>query len=88
MGMKAEEGIVGRLFCGQEVYFSPNTKIKENEHGSWELLDSSDKPYANVPKDGLYFDFMTPAIVLHGVLVPMMREHSGANSFRQISLLK
>ena len=61
-GMKAEEGIARKLFCGQEVYFAPNTNIKENEDGSWDLLDNDNKAYAHMPKDGLYFDFVIPAM--------------------------
>ena len=62
VGMKAGEGISKKLFCGQQVHFPPNTNIRENEDGSWDLLDNDNNAYAHMPKGGLYFDFVTPAM--------------------------
>ena len=41
VGMKAEEGIAKKLFCGQEVHFAPKTNIKEkplNTQGFWKRI--------------------------------------------------
>ena len=62
VGMKAEQGFAITLFCGQKVYFPPNTNIRKNNDGSWNLLDNDNKTYAHMPKDGLYFDFIKPTM--------------------------
>ena len=61
-GMDAVEGVKKTLFCGLEVFFPPETKIRENQDQSWELLDKSDLAYGHMPKDGFYFDFVRPTM--------------------------
>ena len=61
-GMDASQGRRKKLFCGNEVVFPPDTRIAEEAQGDWVLLDASDRPYARMPKDGLYFDFIRPTM--------------------------
>lgn len=61
-GMGSKEGVEKRLFCGLKVYFSPQTKIKEQPDGSWVLLNASGVAVARMPKDGFYFDFIRPTM--------------------------
>ena len=58
----ARDGVRKRLFCGQEVYFPPGTIISEEADGSWLLRHQSGEPYARMPKDGYYFDFLRPTM--------------------------
>jgi len=60
--MDANEGLRKKLFCGLEVYFSPQTKIKEQPDGSWILLNASGDVFGRMPKDGFYFDFTRPTM--------------------------
>jgi uroporphyrinogen-III decarboxylase len=55
----AREGIRKTLFCGLDVFFPPNTDIREEADGSWMQYKASGKPFACMPKDGLYFDFLS-----------------------------
>ena len=61
-GMDAAEGIKRKLFCGLDVYFPPETQIREEPDGSWVLLNAADRAYARMPKDGFYFDFIRPTM--------------------------
>ena len=54
----AESGVRKRLFSGVDVWFPPGTDIREEQDGSWVLLNAADEPYARMPRDGLYFDFI------------------------------
>jgi uroporphyrinogen-III decarboxylase len=60
--MDAEKGLKRKLFCGLDVYFAPQTKIKEQPDGSWELLNASGVVFGRMPKDGFYFDFTRPTM--------------------------
>jgi uroporphyrinogen decarboxylase len=56
--MQPHQGLRKNLFCGQEVYFPPDTHIAEEPDGSWVLQDANGKAYARMPNDGYYFDFI------------------------------
>ncbi len=56
--MPAQKGQKRRLFEGTEVLFSPASHFGEEPDGSWTLLDAAGKPYARMPHDGYYFDFI------------------------------
>jgi uroporphyrinogen decarboxylase len=56
--MDAERGIMKRLFCGTEVYFPPETDIGVDRNGSWLLRNGKAIPFARMPRDGFYFDFI------------------------------
>ena len=58
----ADWGVQKRLFCGQEVYFPPGTRITEEKDGDWLLRRTDGEPYARMPKDGYYFDFIRPTM--------------------------
>ena len=58
----ADRGVQKRLFCGQEVYFPPGTRITEEKDGDWLLRRTDGEPYARMPKDGFYFDFIRPTM--------------------------
>jgi len=68
----ASEGVPKRLFCGLEVWFPPGTNITEEADGSWLLRRPDGEPYARMPKDGYYFDFLRPT----------MRGHINPDAFR------
>ena len=53
-----EEGVQRTLFCGQKVCFPPGTNITEGKDGSWLMRRQDGEPFARMPKDGLYFDFI------------------------------
>ena len=55
-------GVRKTLFCGQDVYFQPDTKIEEKADGSWILKGSDGSDMARMPKDGYYFDFIRPTM--------------------------
>ena len=54
----AREGVERRLFDGTRVYFPPGTDIGLERDGSWVLRRPDGTPYARMPKDGFYFDFI------------------------------
>ncbi|NPV08235.1 MAG: methyltransferase [Anaerolineae bacterium] len=68
----ASQGVACDLFCGQRVYFPPGTDIREERDGSWVLCRPDGEPYARMPKDGYYFDFLRPT----------MRGHIDPDAFR------
>lgn len=57
-GQEASEGIEKTLFNGTRVYFPPATDIREEADGSWRMYNSGGAPFAHMPKDGYYFDFI------------------------------
>ena len=61
-GQAASEGVPRELFCGLEVHFQPGTRFAEDDDGSWNLLDGAGKPYAHMPANGYYFDFVRPTM--------------------------
>jgi len=63
----AAEGVERELFCGLKVHFPPNTKIAVEPDGNWVLCGQDDKPYARMPKDGLYFDFIRTTLSGHTI---------------------
>jgi len=56
------EGVAKRLFCGLNVYFPPGTDLVVEPTGSWVLRDRTGTPYARMPKNGYYFDFIRPTM--------------------------
>ena len=54
----ASLGVKKQLFCGADVCFAPGTNIREDAHGDWFLCGADDEPFAKMPKDGFYFDFL------------------------------
>ena len=52
------EGVEKTLFCGQRVFFPPSTNITEEKDGSWLMRDRDGEPFARMPRDGFYFDFI------------------------------
>jgi uroporphyrinogen-III decarboxylase len=63
----ASEGVERELFCGLKVHFPPSTKIAVEPDGNWVLCGQDDKPYARMPKDGLYFDFIRTTLSGHTI---------------------
>ncbi|MDP2982451.1 MAG: hypothetical protein Q8O92_03880, partial [Candidatus Latescibacter sp.] len=61
-GQDAHEGVKKRLFSGLTVYFPPRTNITSEPDGSWVLRNATGEPYALMPKDGFYFDFIRPTM--------------------------
>jgi len=55
-------GVRRRLFDGTEVFFPPGTDIAEDADGSWLLRNPQGRPYARMPSDGFYFDFIRPTM--------------------------
>ena len=47
--------------------FSPKPTIIEDKDGSWLLINSASQPYAKMPKDGYYFDFLVPTMSSHKI---------------------
>ena len=62
---EATEGIPKRLFDGTEVFFPPGTRIAVEPTGDWVLCDTADRPYARLPRNGYYFDFIRPTMAGH-----------------------
>jgi uroporphyrinogen decarboxylase len=56
--MDASQGIEKTVFGDTKVFFPPNTRITEEPDGSWFLRDDAGAPFAAMPKDGHYFDFI------------------------------
>jgi len=51
------EWVPRRLFSGTDVLFLPGTRIREEDDGSWLLLDKTGASSSfRMPKDGYYFD--------------------------------
>ena len=51
-------GVMHELYGGTRVHFPPRTNITREPSGDWLMRDSTGKPYACMPKDGFYFDFI------------------------------
>jgi len=56
--MEARDGVRRRLFCGQDVWFPPGTHIAVDADGNWLLCRDDGEPYARMPRNGFYFDFI------------------------------
>ncbi|MAE67315.1 MAG: hypothetical protein CMJ18_23890 [Phycisphaeraceae bacterium] len=59
---RADEGVEQTLFCGLPVHFQPGTRIATEDDGGWALIDGKGSPYARMPRDGYYFDFVRPTM--------------------------
>ena len=59
---QASEGVEKRLFSGTKVYFPPQTNIREEPDGRWLMCDKNGECFAEMPKDGYYFDFRRPTM--------------------------
>ena len=53
-----DAGVERRLFCGTNVLFPPGTQIAEEPSGDWVLCRPDGQPYARMPENGYYFDFI------------------------------
>ena len=53
---------VKRGFWGTEVLFPPGTRIADKPGGDSALCRPNGEPYARMPKDGFYFDFIKPTM--------------------------
>ncbi len=58
----AEAGVPRTLFDGTDVYFPPGTQIAAEASGDWVLLGPDGRPFARMPEDGFYFDFIRPTM--------------------------
>lgn len=58
----AEKGISRTLFDGTSVHFMPGTRITEEPDGSWVLRNVAGEPFARMPRNGYYFDFIRPTM--------------------------
>ena len=58
----AAEGVEKELFDGTRVFFPPGTDIRVDADGAWVLHHPDGTPYALMPKDGFYFDFLRPTM--------------------------
>ena len=56
-----------RLFAGMEVLFPPDTEITEDPDGSWIYHGADGSRLARMPKEGYYFDFLTPTMADHRI---------------------
>jgi len=70
---EASQGVKRRLFCGLEVYFPPKTHITEEPDGSWVLRNPAGEPYARMPKNGFYFDFLRPTMAARRIVPSAFR---------------
>ena len=54
----ARKGVPQQLFGPAEFFFPPGTNTIRTPAGDWQLCDSAGQPYAQMPRDGYYFDFL------------------------------
>ena len=54
----AGQGAPQHLFPGTEFFYPPGTNITRTPAGDWQLCDPAGLPYAQMPRDGYYFDFL------------------------------
>jgi uroporphyrinogen decarboxylase len=66
-GAPAENGVKKRLFEGTTVFFPPGTDIAEQADKSWVLRRKDGTPYAHMPHNGFYFDFIRPTMSGRGI---------------------
>jgi uroporphyrinogen-III decarboxylase len=60
-------GVKQTLYGGATVYFPPRTSITEEPNGDRLMRDSQGKPFARMPKDGYYFDFIGSTMTGGGI---------------------
>ena len=60
--LPAQRGIERTLFSGVKAWFAPCTRIDVRPDGSWVLVNAAGAPYARMPRDGFYFDFIRPTM--------------------------
>ena len=56
--LPAQAGVRGRLYGEADLYFAPGTDIVSRPGGGWFLRDPSGRPFAEMPADGFYFDYI------------------------------
>ena len=59
-GQAAEAGVEKTLFDGTHVFWPPGTRITEDADGSWVMHGAEGAPFARMPRNGFYFDFIRP----------------------------
>ena len=79
----AEAGVRKTLPDGLEVWFAPGTRIDVEPDGAWVLLSPAGEPYARMPADGLYFDFIRPTMAARRI-DPDKFQPSGAVSDEEL----
>jgi uroporphyrinogen decarboxylase len=60
--MSYSAGVCYRLYDGTDVWFPPGTNITRERDASYLLRNAHGAPYARMPADGFYFDYITPAM--------------------------
>ena len=61
-GMDYSAGVCHRLYGGTDVWFPPGTNITHERDGSYLMRDAHGAPYACMPADGFYFDYIRPTM--------------------------
>ena len=56
--MQPSGGFPLKLTSDRELYFSPTTVIRPEASGGWSLCNRDGTPFARMPADGFYFDFI------------------------------
>jgi uroporphyrinogen decarboxylase len=60
--MDYSAGVCHRLYGGTDIWFPPGTNITHERDGSYLMRDARGEPYARMPADGFYFDFIRPTM--------------------------
>lgn len=61
-GMDHAAGVRHRLYGGTDVRFPPGTNITHEQDGSCLMRDARGVPYARMPAQGFYFDYIRPTM--------------------------
>ena len=56
--LPAESGVRHRLYGDAELWFAPGMDIVARPQGGWMMRDRGGNAFAEMPKDGFYFDFI------------------------------
>jgi uroporphyrinogen decarboxylase len=59
---KADSGVPLEPFPGCCLWFAPGTRMESEPDGAKVLLDGTGKPYARMPREGFYFDYIRPTM--------------------------
>ena len=59
-GQDARRGVARRLYGQRDLYYSPTANIKPDPAGGWLLCNKAGEPFARMPSDGFYFDYLQP----------------------------
>ncbi|MFB3891325.1 MAG: uroporphyrinogen decarboxylase family protein [Phycisphaerae bacterium] len=54
----ATAGVQQTLYGGTKVFFPPRTNITKEPSGDWLMRDTAGRPFACMPANGFYFDFI------------------------------